>query len=306
MDRLSKLRIYMDKDMRPQDARNKAAAAVSEVLKRFPDGVPLLDPEADMKIDNASFRKLERRIETLEGMLAGHKAFKGGNLPERLSALRRKRGAAERAKLAGKKVKEAQTLILKVRCASVEVEPSRTAPVCLPRSTPAVLLESAAAGQMPSRLTIRVVFAGRPQGAQARAHAAGLRLRGRRGAAQGPPRCRDHHVRRARGHGDDGERPLCGSPTGGNRRARLVPHLAGARRGQQNQGAEGEGSGQVLVFGVLSTVQLAMAAERGSGGGCYSALFGSCFSRARISSLLLCFGCSSETSSRLPTEGCGR
>lgn len=68
-----------------------------------------------MKIDNATFRKLVRRIETLEGMLAAHKVAKADDLPERLAALRRKRRLAERAKLAGKKVKEAQTLILKAR-----------------------------------------------------------------------------------------------------------------------------------------------------------------------------------------------
>lgn len=114
LDRLSKLRIYMDKDMRPLEARNKAASAVTEVLRRFPDGVPLLDPEADMKIESAAFRKLVRRIETLEGMLGAHRAGKAPDLAGRLAALRRKRRLAEQAKQAGKRVKEAQTLILKV------------------------------------------------------------------------------------------------------------------------------------------------------------------------------------------------
>ena len=33
------------------------------MLKRFPSGVPLLNPEEDMKVEGAQFRKLVRRIE---------------------------------------------------------------------------------------------------------------------------------------------------------------------------------------------------------------------------------------------------
>lgn len=50
MDDLSSVRIYIPKDLRPLEARERAARAVAEVLRRFPDGVPTLDPEDDMQV----------------------------------------------------------------------------------------------------------------------------------------------------------------------------------------------------------------------------------------------------------------
>jgi ATP-dependent RNA helicase DOB1 len=39
---------------------------VAEVIKRFPDGIPMLNAEEDMKVEGGQFRKLVRRIEALE------------------------------------------------------------------------------------------------------------------------------------------------------------------------------------------------------------------------------------------------
>lgn len=50
VDDLSSVRVYIPKDLRPLEARERAARAVAEVLRRFPDGVPTLDPEDDMQV----------------------------------------------------------------------------------------------------------------------------------------------------------------------------------------------------------------------------------------------------------------
>ena len=72
VDRLSSVRVYSPKDMRPIEGRVRVQKSIAEVMKRFPDGIPLLNPEEDMKVEGSNFRKLVRRIEALEGMLAKH------------------------------------------------------------------------------------------------------------------------------------------------------------------------------------------------------------------------------------------
>lgn len=269
---------------------------MAEVLRRFPDGVPLLDPESDMKIDNAAFRKLVRRIETLEGMLGAHKVGKAADLPERLAALRRKRRLAERAKQAGKKVKEAQTLILKARgqfpfpplpsLASPSLSagpraPSDRArnPVSLLRSTPwcnnEVSPPSFCNSRALSPLRAHHRTSSRPASASSRGWALSPRTASCSSRAASPRRsqpatsswrvfvvlcplvmlCRlawlyvvgphSSHPpacalpRVSAGDGDDGQRTFHGPRPGRRRRARLVPHLEGAGRGLETQGARG-------------------------------------------------------------------
>lgn len=58
------------------------------------------------------FRKLQRKVESIEGLLARHELVGAPDLEERLAALERKQQLAEAARLARKEVKAAQTLIL--------------------------------------------------------------------------------------------------------------------------------------------------------------------------------------------------
>lgn len=44
--------------------------------KRFPDGIPQLDPVEDMQIEDEGFTKLLRKIETLEDQMAACPAMK--------------------------------------------------------------------------------------------------------------------------------------------------------------------------------------------------------------------------------------
>ena len=49
--------------------RESVGKSLKEVEKRFPDGVPLLDPVEDMKIKEADFEETVRKIEVLEQRL---------------------------------------------------------------------------------------------------------------------------------------------------------------------------------------------------------------------------------------------
>ena len=57
---LSLIRVYMPEDLRPLEKRQSVGKSLKEVAKRFPDGVPLLDPLEDMKIEDSDFKKVVR------------------------------------------------------------------------------------------------------------------------------------------------------------------------------------------------------------------------------------------------------
>ncbi|ESN92780.1 hypothetical protein HELRODRAFT_96072 [Helobdella robusta] len=69
---ISSIRIYMPKDLVHVDARMSVLAALKTVLKKFPDGLPLLDPIEDMGIRDDSFIQLVKRIKDFEDRLKNH------------------------------------------------------------------------------------------------------------------------------------------------------------------------------------------------------------------------------------------
>ncbi|KAJ3935421.1 MAG: rRNA-processing arch domain-containing protein [Lentinula lateritia] len=66
LEGISHLRIYLPKDLRPDLNRETAWKSILEVQRRFPDGVPLLDPVKDMKIKDEKFTALVQKIEAME------------------------------------------------------------------------------------------------------------------------------------------------------------------------------------------------------------------------------------------------
>eukprot|EP00158_Paraphelidium_tribonemae_P008081 Partr_v1_DN28462_c1_g1_i5_m41525 putative Superkiller viralicidic activity 2-like len=66
---VSSVRIFLPNDLRKAEKRNVLISHLNEVKKRFPDGVPLLDPIEDLKINDEAFVKLVRKIEVLESRL---------------------------------------------------------------------------------------------------------------------------------------------------------------------------------------------------------------------------------------------
>jgi ATP-dependent RNA helicase DOB1 len=70
LDGFSSVRVYLPSDLREQAACDTVGRTLREVERRFPRGVPLLDPFDDLGIDDAGLRKLVRQSEALEDELA--------------------------------------------------------------------------------------------------------------------------------------------------------------------------------------------------------------------------------------------
>lgn len=81
----SSLRLTLPKDLRKESARKSLLSALSQVFKKFPDGVPQLHPLEDMKINSREFDEAVAEAQNLEIKLKENPHFqaaaKGGRFP---------------------------------------------------------------------------------------------------------------------------------------------------------------------------------------------------------------------------------
>ncbi|OSD07915.1 antiviral helicase [Trametes coccinea BRFM310] len=82
IESISRLRIFMPKDLRPLQQRETTWKAVLEVQSRFPKGIPLLDPITDMKITDEKFKELVQKIDTMEKKMFSSPLHNDPRLPE--------------------------------------------------------------------------------------------------------------------------------------------------------------------------------------------------------------------------------
>ncbi|GJM91349.1 hypothetical protein PR202_ga07712 [Eleusine coracana subsp. coracana] len=95
-------------------ARENTLRKVEEVLSRFAkDGVPLLDPEEDMKVQSKSFRKATRRIEALEGLFEKHDIRNSPHIQQRLKVLHAKQELSAKIKSIKKTMRSSTALAFK-------------------------------------------------------------------------------------------------------------------------------------------------------------------------------------------------
>ncbi|KAI8014695.1 DExH-box ATP-dependent RNA helicase DExH10 [Camellia lanceoleosa] len=73
---LSKIRISIPSDLRPVEARQSILLAIHELEKRFPQGLPKLNPVKDMGIEEPEFVELVNQIEGLEQKIFAHPLHK--------------------------------------------------------------------------------------------------------------------------------------------------------------------------------------------------------------------------------------
>ncbi|CVL02848.1 putative ATP dependent RNA helicase [Fusarium proliferatum ET1] len=67
---ISQIRLFLPKDgLKSESERETLTKSLMEVKRRFPDGLPVLDPIENMEITDESFKKLLRKIEVLESRL---------------------------------------------------------------------------------------------------------------------------------------------------------------------------------------------------------------------------------------------
>jgi len=85
VDSLSSVRIQLPKDLKTIEQRFDLRKTIEEVKRRFPDGLPPLDPVKNMGIKDESFKNLIKKIEVMESRLTANPLFHSPDL-ERIYA----------------------------------------------------------------------------------------------------------------------------------------------------------------------------------------------------------------------------
>ncbi|RDX63204.1 DExH-box ATP-dependent RNA helicase DExH9, partial [Mucuna pruriens] len=114
INKISSLRLYIPKDLLPLEARENTLKKVLETLSRFGEkGLPLLDPEEDMKIQSSSYKKASRRIEALESLFEKHEIAKSPLIKQKLKVLQRKQELTAKIKSIKKTLRSSTALAFK-------------------------------------------------------------------------------------------------------------------------------------------------------------------------------------------------
>ncbi|KAJ6669920.1 hypothetical protein lerEdw1_000469 [Lerista edwardsae] len=108
---ISSVRLYIPKDLRPLDNRQSVLKSIQEVQKRFPDGVPLLDPIDDMGIKDPGLKKVIQKIEAFEHRMYSHPLHNDANLETVYKLCERKAQIAIDIKAAKRELKKARTVL---------------------------------------------------------------------------------------------------------------------------------------------------------------------------------------------------
>ncbi|BGP19510.1 hypothetical protein JCM10213_006330 [Rhodosporidiobolus nylandii] len=111
LDGISHIRIFLQKDLKPLEARQQALKSVKEVKRRFPQGVALLDPVENMGIVDDAFKKLLRKIEILESRLASNPLSSDPNLPALYDQYAAKESLKTQIRSTKKKIQAAHSVI---------------------------------------------------------------------------------------------------------------------------------------------------------------------------------------------------
>ncbi|XP_020340453.2 exosome RNA helicase MTR4 isoform X1 [Oncorhynchus kisutch] len=108
---ISSVRLYIPKDLRPYDNRQSMLKSIQEVQKRFPDGVPLLDPIDDMGIKDPGLKKIIQKVEAFEHRMYSHPMHSDPSLEAVYSLCEKKALIAGDIKGAKRELKKARTVL---------------------------------------------------------------------------------------------------------------------------------------------------------------------------------------------------
>ncbi len=111
LDGIGHVRIFLPKDIRSPDERKVVGKQIDEVKRRFPDGIPLLDPIENLKITDESFLNLLRKIEVVESRLFANPLTDSDRLPELYEQCKNKLSIKSKMNDARIKLNAAQSII---------------------------------------------------------------------------------------------------------------------------------------------------------------------------------------------------
>uniref|UniRef100_A0A8C3AZ63 Exosome RNA helicase MTR4 n=1 Tax=Cyclopterus lumpus TaxID=8103 RepID=A0A8C3AZ63_CYCLU len=120
---ISSVRLYIPKDLRPFDNRQLMLKSIqvqkaAVCKKRFPDGVPLLDPIDDMGIKDNALKKVIQKVEAFEHRMYSHPMHSDPNLESVYSLCEKKALIAADVRTAKRELKKARTVLQmdKLKC----------------------------------------------------------------------------------------------------------------------------------------------------------------------------------------------
>ncbi|KAJ1974857.1 ATP-dependent RNA helicase mtr4, partial [Dimargaris xerosporica] len=111
VSQISSIRLHLPKDLKREDHRTSVCMQVGEVQRRFPDGVPLLDPIENMNINDDAFKDLLRKVQMLEDRIQTHPLAASPQLHELVALHQQKQAFADEAKLVARQIQSAQSVI---------------------------------------------------------------------------------------------------------------------------------------------------------------------------------------------------
>jgi ATP-dependent RNA helicase DOB1 len=108
---ISTFRIFPPNDITTASERQKVEKALSEVKKRFPDGIPRLDPVDQMNIKNNSFKELIRKIEVMESRLVTNPLHNSPRLEKLYNEYAKKVDVTEKIRGLKKQIQSAHAIM---------------------------------------------------------------------------------------------------------------------------------------------------------------------------------------------------
>lgn len=103
--------LNIEKDLLPLEARENALKKLSEVISRYPDGMPLRDE--DINIQSSSYKKAVRRLEALENLFEKHEIGKSPLIGQKLNVMHMKEELSTKIKLLKRKMRSSSVLAFK-------------------------------------------------------------------------------------------------------------------------------------------------------------------------------------------------
>ncbi|OAA69845.1 ATP-dependent RNA helicase DOB1 [Cordyceps fumosorosea ARSEF 2679] len=108
---ISQIRLFMPKEgLKADKDRETVNKSLAEVKRRFPDGLPILDPLENMDITDESFKKLLRKIEVLESRLLANPLHLSPLLPSLWDQYHAKTVLSEKIKTKKKSIAKAHSI----------------------------------------------------------------------------------------------------------------------------------------------------------------------------------------------------
>lgn len=113
LDEVSSLRVYIPKDLRTLESRQAVGKSVKEVMRRFPQGVPLLDPIEDMDIKDEQFTRTIERTKETEEKLKNSPFHAAKDKETRFALYNEKMESEAKVRELERQIKESKSLVLR-------------------------------------------------------------------------------------------------------------------------------------------------------------------------------------------------